>query len=52
MYVLKILILLMIFSTSTTIGILISKKYSNRVQILNDLKNALNMFEIKINFSY
>lgn len=52
MYVLKSLLLLMIFGTSTIIGILISKKYSNRVHILNDLKNALNMFEIKINFSF
>lgn len=51
MYVLKFLLLIMIFCTSTIIGILISRKYSNRVQILKDLKNALNMFEVKINFS-
>ena len=51
MYVLKVLLLLAVFCTSTIIGILISKKYSNRVLILKDFKNALNMFEVKINFS-
>ena len=52
MYVLKFVLLIMIFCTSTIIGILISKKYSNRVKILKNLKNALNIFEVKINFSF
>lgn len=52
MYVLKLIILLTIFSTSTIIGVLISKKYSNRVKILKNLKNALNIFEVKINYSF
>ena len=51
MYVLKLILLAIIFCTSTIIGILISKKYSNRVNILKDLKNALNIFEVKINYS-
>ena len=51
MYVLKLILLANIFCTSTIIGILISKKYSNRVNILKDLKNALNIFEVKINYS-
>ncbi len=52
MYILKFILLAIVFCTSTVIGILISKKYSNRVQILKDIKNALNIFEVKINFSY
>lgn len=51
MYVLKLILLSIIFCTSTIIGILISKKYSNRVHILKDLKKALNIFEVKINYS-
>ena len=52
MFLLKAGLLVLLFGTSTIIGILISKKYSNRVKILKDLKNALNMFEVKINFSF
>lgn len=51
MYVFKWILLMGVFGTSTIIGILISKKYSNRLQILKDMKNALNIFEVKINFS-
>lgn len=51
MYILKFILLLILFCTSTIIGILISKKYSTRVRILKDLKEALNIFEVKINFS-
>lgn len=51
MYLFKWILLIGVFSTSTIIGILISKKYSNRLQILKDMKNALNIFEVKINFS-
>lgn len=52
MYIFKIILLITLFCTSSIIGILISKKYSNRVQILKNLKNALNIFEVKINFSF
>ncbi len=52
MYILKIGLLFILFCTSTIIGILISKKYSNRVRTLKDIKNALNIFEVKINFSF
>jgi len=34
------------------IGILISKKYSNRVRELREFKNALHMFKAKIRFTY
>lgn len=52
MFFIKFMLLIVLFCTSSIIGILISKKYSNRVQILKDLKNALNMFEVKISFSF
>lgn len=52
MYVLKIILLAAVFGTSTVIGVLISRKYSNRVKVLRELKNALNIFEVKINFSF
>ena len=52
MYILKSILLLGIFCTSTTIGLLISRRYSARVKILKDLKNALNIFEVKMNFSF
>lgn len=52
MYVLKIIMLIAVFCTSTVIGILISKKYSNRLKILKELKNALSIFKVKINYSF
>ena len=52
MYMLKIILLAAVFGTSTVIGVLISRKYSNRVKVLRELKNALNIFEVKINFSF
>lgn len=41
-----------VFALSICIGIMISKKFSNRVRELKDMKNALNMFETKIKFTY
>ena len=51
MYIIKLVLLLGVFCTSSIIGILISKKYSSRLNILKDIKNGLNIFEVKINFS-
>lgn len=51
MSIVKFILLLGIFCTSTIIGIVISKRYSNRVLILKELKKALNIFEIKISYS-
>jgi len=48
----KLFILFSIFLSSIYIGILISKKYVNRVKELKEMKNALNMFETKIKFTY
>lgn len=49
---LKIIIYTCIFLSSSAIGILISKKYEERVNELKEFKNALNMFKTKIKFTY
>ena len=50
--IIKFLILSLVFASSLSIGFLIAKKYENRVKELKDMKNALNMFETKIKFTY
>lgn len=52
MLVLKIIIYTCIFLSSSAIGLLISKKYEERVNQLKEFKNALNMFETKMKFTY
>ena len=52
MYVIKYVLLFNVFCTSTVIGILLSKKYANRVNTLTDFMNALSIFEVKIRFSF
>lgn len=52
MIIIKFLILILVFASSVSIGFLIAKKYINRVKELKDMKNALNMFETKIKFTY
>lgn len=52
MQLIKYLELVLILSASTYIGILISKKYLNRVKDLKEMKNALNIFATKIKFTY
>ena len=52
MLIIKIIIYTFIFSFSSLIGILISKKYSNRVNELKEFKNALNIFKTKIRYTY
>lgn len=49
---LKIIIYTCIFLSCSAIGMLISKKYEERVNQLKEFKNALNMFETKIKFTY
>lgn len=49
---LKIIIYSFIFLSSSLIGMLISKKYEERVNELKEFKNALNMFKTKIKFTY
>lgn len=52
MIILKSIILILIFGGSTSIGYIISKKYANRVKELKDFRNAINMLENKIKFTY
>lgn len=52
MQIIKYLTLILILFSTTYIGILISKKYLNRVKDLKEMKNALNMFSTKIKFTY
>ena len=52
MQIIKYCVLIIIFGTSTYIGFLISKRYSDRVKELMDLKVALNIFKTKIKLTY
>lgn len=52
MFVFKLFLLAMIIGVSSAIGILFSKKYANREKEIKEMKNALNMFETKIKFTY
>lgn len=51
-WVLKIFIFALIIGGCTALGIIYAKRYSNRVLELKEMKNALNMFENKIKFTY
>ncbi len=48
----KIILLISIMVASTLLGILFSKKYSNREKELKEMKSALNIFATKIKFTY
>lgn len=52
MILIKYVILTLVFISSFTIGNLIAKKYKCRVLELKEMKNALNIFETKIKFTY
>lgn len=52
MIFLKYVSIFLLFITSSFIGILYSKKYSDRVKDLEEIKSALNMFKTKIKFTY
>lgn len=52
MFIIKGILLFGVFCTSTAIGVIISQKYNKRVAMLKNIKEALNIFEIKINFSF
>ena len=52
MVFIKGVILFLIFISSTFIGILIAITYKNRVRDLEEMKNALNMLETKMKFTY
>lgn len=48
----KIIIYIFIFGSCALIGMLVSKKYINRVNELKEFKNALNIFKTKISYTY
>lgn len=52
MIVLKYIIIFLIFLISFLIGNIISKRYILRVKELKDFRNALNIIESKIKFTY
>ena len=52
MIILKYIMIFLVFLISFLIGNLISKKYILRVKELKDFKNALNIIESKIKFTY
>lgn len=52
MIIIKGLLLIGIIISSAMAGILVSKKYSKRVEELKEMKNALNIFKTKVKFTY
>lgn len=52
MWVIKYITLTLIFGGTSFIGILIAKKYSNRLKELQEIKKALHMLEVKMKFTY
>lgn len=52
MQVIKYIMLLFLFISSTILGKMLSQKYVEREKELEDIKNALNIFKTKIKFTY
>ena len=52
MIIIKYFILLIIFASSSYIGILMSRKYKSRVLELREFKEAMSILENKIKFTY
>lgn len=52
MLVLKYILLVLILAASSKIGIIIAKKYKNRVIELSDFKETINILKTKIKFTY
>lgn len=52
MQFIKYCMLFFVFLSSSLIGKYISQKYSFRLEELEEMKNALNMFKSKIKFTY
>ncbi len=52
MQVIKCFMLLFVFMASSFIGRCIAKKYSYRLEELEEIKNILNVFKSKIRFTY
>ena len=52
LFVIKLFLLLVIVALSTFIGFLISKRYSSRVEEIQDLITALEILESRLNYTY
>lgn len=52
MQTIKYFMLLLVFIASSFIGRCIAKKYSYRLEELEEMKNILNVFKSKIRFTY
>lgn len=52
MQIIKYIELILVFCTTTLIGTIISNKYKKRVDELKEMKNALNMLETKMKYTY
>ena len=52
MIIFKYIILFIILLSSSLIGKFLSKKYVYRLQELEEMKNALNLFKTKAKFTY
>lgn len=52
MLIIKYIFILLVFFISLYIGNLISKRYTLRLKELKEIKNALNILESKIKFTY
>lgn len=52
MWIIKFITLILIFGGTSFIGILVAKKYENRLKELQEIKSALHMLEVKIKFTY
>jgi len=52
MIIIKFIILIIIFGACTSLGVLMSKKYKNRVIELREFKSTMNTLETKIKFTY
>lgn len=52
MQVFKFILLFLVFGVASYIGVLMSKRYSNRTEELKQIKTALSMLETKIKFTY
>ena len=52
MQIIKTIILFVVFVIASVIGFLISKKYTYRLNELEEMKTALNIFKSKIKFTY
>ena len=52
MIIIKMIILISIFLTSSSLGILFANKYKARVKDLKQVRSALNILKTKIEYTY